>query len=80
MAWAWQGLGPGEQLAPGLAFHRRPNLSLPRLGPGEKGEGVALAGAEAAKGRAALKAWGMNLVARFGTLASQLEGQGLGLE
>lgn len=64
-----QGLKPGEELAPGLAFHTRPDLSLPRSGPGENGSALVLEGKEAAAGRVSLAERGMNLVARLGSLA-----------
>lgn len=37
----------------------------PALGPGEMGAGVVLKGQEAEEGRASMKKWFMNVVARY---------------
>ncbi|VDM42900.1 unnamed protein product [Toxocara canis] len=44
-------------------MHKIPNYSLPRLGPGEKGEAVMLTREEAAVGEEQMKTWFMNVVA-----------------
>lgn len=60
-----QPLREGESLAPGLHPHVIPDYSLPRDGPGERGAGVQLAGAEKEEADKLMKKWFMNVVARL---------------